>query len=514
MSFENFPYTNFHDLNLDWILQKMKDLVKEWAEMREDFSNLERDFVDLKKYVVDYFNNLDLTSEVEAILDKWLLDGTIENLLNQILAKSVKFNSNIYSTFVENTKIVESKITDTAQGFCCDATRFYMFHHKSDDDPMYLMVLNRNGDVIQDVLLQTKDGTNITNCHGNSLNLYNGYLYGAYAGTNSKKILKINPETFECEIITQTQQISALALFTDQNKKDYMVNIVSATYSTVMCRVENNKVIPYYRRIPKSTVPLLKQGIYASSTHIYLPYSGYGAYNFNSISVYTHGLQETMKIFFTNYNGQEMEDIGRIDGVEEMYWNDSEGNIYSFNTTGLFTQGSMVTSFNNPSQTSEDYLIHFDTSIENASCEVVTVNDVKFLKSFSLPYDYYRTWNEGMTGNAVITTNHSFPVTLYSYGYSLSIEGNYYQYLTDKLYPVYIRIVYSFNNSTNVFTLYQVVLYNEKTGASFNKSNITDDDLETIASELKKISTTNFINQMSLVFKQGLNPGTTTQWEL
>lgn len=24
--FENFPYTNFHDLNLDWILNKVKEL--------------------------------------------------------------------------------------------------------------------------------------------------------------------------------------------------------------------------------------------------------------------------------------------------------------------------------------------------------------------------------------------------------------------------------------------------------------------------------------------------------
>ena len=28
--FDNFPYTNFHDLNLDWLLQAFKKLQDEW----------------------------------------------------------------------------------------------------------------------------------------------------------------------------------------------------------------------------------------------------------------------------------------------------------------------------------------------------------------------------------------------------------------------------------------------------------------------------------------------------
>lgn len=31
--FENFPYTNFHELNLDWIIREMKRLVAAWDEM-------------------------------------------------------------------------------------------------------------------------------------------------------------------------------------------------------------------------------------------------------------------------------------------------------------------------------------------------------------------------------------------------------------------------------------------------------------------------------------------------
>ena len=28
MSFENFPYTNFHELNLDWLIQKVKEAYR------------------------------------------------------------------------------------------------------------------------------------------------------------------------------------------------------------------------------------------------------------------------------------------------------------------------------------------------------------------------------------------------------------------------------------------------------------------------------------------------------
>ena len=32
-AFENFPYTNFHELNLDWIIREMRRLVAAWDEM-------------------------------------------------------------------------------------------------------------------------------------------------------------------------------------------------------------------------------------------------------------------------------------------------------------------------------------------------------------------------------------------------------------------------------------------------------------------------------------------------
>lgn len=39
-----FPGTNFHDLNLDWMLQQIKTMLAEWQEMQTDFTTLQGNF--------------------------------------------------------------------------------------------------------------------------------------------------------------------------------------------------------------------------------------------------------------------------------------------------------------------------------------------------------------------------------------------------------------------------------------------------------------------------------------
>lgn len=64
---ENFPYTNFHDLNLDWIIQILKDSVnkedtqdEQIQELRESISNIE-----------EWINNYD-PSFVQQIVREYL----------------------------------------------------------------------------------------------------------------------------------------------------------------------------------------------------------------------------------------------------------------------------------------------------------------------------------------------------------------------------------------------------------------------------------------------------------
>lgn len=74
MSFENFPYSNFHDLNLDWI-------INEWKKTYNGFLTYEEAFKSLKDFVENYFKNLDVQSEINNKLDEMAKDGSLWDLL-------------------------------------------------------------------------------------------------------------------------------------------------------------------------------------------------------------------------------------------------------------------------------------------------------------------------------------------------------------------------------------------------------------------------------------------------
>lgn len=66
---DNYPYTNFHELNLDWILTTVRNIYNEWQTVKSDWNTY-------KDYIDNYFDNLDLSDEVEAVMKKMLLDGS------------------------------------------------------------------------------------------------------------------------------------------------------------------------------------------------------------------------------------------------------------------------------------------------------------------------------------------------------------------------------------------------------------------------------------------------------
>lgn len=80
MAFSNFPYTDFHNLNLDWILETTKDLntkwddyYKQWNKWQSDVQNY-IDNLDYIKAIDDYMDSLKASGELADIIDTWLTD--------------------------------------------------------------------------------------------------------------------------------------------------------------------------------------------------------------------------------------------------------------------------------------------------------------------------------------------------------------------------------------------------------------------------------------------------------
>ena len=76
MSFENFPYSNFHDLNLDWI-------INEWKKTYSEFLTYEEAFKSLKDFVNNYFDDLNIQEEINKKLDEMYNNGQLSQLLNK-----------------------------------------------------------------------------------------------------------------------------------------------------------------------------------------------------------------------------------------------------------------------------------------------------------------------------------------------------------------------------------------------------------------------------------------------
>lgn len=75
MAFSNFPYTDFHDLNLDWLLRTVKDLDTKWDSYYTQWNKWQAD-------VQNYINNLDYIAAIDKYLDALKASGELSDIID------------------------------------------------------------------------------------------------------------------------------------------------------------------------------------------------------------------------------------------------------------------------------------------------------------------------------------------------------------------------------------------------------------------------------------------------
>ena len=76
--FENFPYTNFHEINLDQIIKIMRQMQDEWQQVENDWDSMQ-DFIN------NYFDNLDVSEEVLQALQTMAGDGELNTIIEPVI---------------------------------------------------------------------------------------------------------------------------------------------------------------------------------------------------------------------------------------------------------------------------------------------------------------------------------------------------------------------------------------------------------------------------------------------
>ena len=162
---ENFPYSNFHDLNMDWIIKIAKDFLDQYTHIQEVIANGEQSLQDLTISGLEQLQ--DKADTLEGLLQTWYNTHSedIANQLTTALADLAQAEADAIATF--NTQATQ-KATETIATIPDDYTTFFNSAVKSHSayvtSSNYSTVLsNANNALANVVYLLLGNGINTTN---------------------------------------------------------------------------------------------------------------------------------------------------------------------------------------------------------------------------------------------------------------------------------------------------------------------------------------------------------------
>lgn len=188
-AFEHFPYTNFHELNLDFIISKVKEYINKTEGIEIQIKMLSGDLDALKEYVNDYFDSLDLKQAVSDKIDEMLDNGELEAIINanilnysplsQEFAGSSVFR--VRENYYKNTSDYSNSPTcgfqnatvySPSNDYSSSGQKYaYAWKTWSDDSTPELITIDINNNAIIN-RLSVANGK-----HGGPLCVYDGKLY-------------------------------------------------------------------------------------------------------------------------------------------------------------------------------------------------------------------------------------------------------------------------------------------------------------------------------------------------
>lgn len=131
--YRNFPYSNFHEMNMDEIIKIIKNMLEEWAtyhaewdhwmdEMEDDCSNyqdvMNEAWQNMQDFINNYFDNLDVQEEINNKIVSMIQTGEFGLLVNEYIPPAVNAWLNLNIT--QPTGVVIDTSLSVA-GACADA---------------------------------------------------------------------------------------------------------------------------------------------------------------------------------------------------------------------------------------------------------------------------------------------------------------------------------------------------------------------------------------------------------
>ena len=195
-----YPYTNFHELNLDWVIKRVKECIEGYISLNKHVDELNTDFNKLNEYVLNYFKNLDVSEEINNKIEELYRNGLLDDIID---ATMKKFNfyevADMYPLFQTFDRINVSPIQLNAQGMCIAVI---------DETPVICTTLvNSDNTECHVYLNNVSSGEEIYKVneprfgHANGVTYYNRKFYFTSPYGGEGKIATLDYDTKEVEII-------------------------------------------------------------------------------------------------------------------------------------------------------------------------------------------------------------------------------------------------------------------------------------------------------------------------
>ena len=124
--FRQFPYTNFHDMNLNYILHHVQELIETWAEYHAQWEQWQGDTTaaldDLRQFVIESFETLNVDNAVRERIDAMLESGEFETLLSSFFDRYTK-DYYVPLQYVTINNLMDLSVEDTYEMFEAYVTR-------------------------------------------------------------------------------------------------------------------------------------------------------------------------------------------------------------------------------------------------------------------------------------------------------------------------------------------------------------------------------------------------------
>lgn len=112
MAFEQFPYSNFHDLNLDWIISEVKKAIEGFKALSAKTDDFETTLNNALEYINNYFKNLDVQKEINNKLEEMKENGELADIIAAFL-KAPNYYLSVQS-MIADTAITNNSVAITA----------------------------------------------------------------------------------------------------------------------------------------------------------------------------------------------------------------------------------------------------------------------------------------------------------------------------------------------------------------------------------------------------------------